>query len=57
MITGSQQGVYVDATSAVGAGSSQNCIEDNTTYGVNTANPAGAPFLTSRPAACDPAGS
>lgn len=90
VITGSQQGVYVDATSAVGASSSHNCIEGNTTYGVNTANPAGAPFadnwwgdasgprhtanpagagdwvsddvaftpfLTSRPAVCEPAAS
>jgi hypothetical protein len=43
VIAGNQQGVYIDGTSAVG-GSSQNCINGNSTYGVNNANSASAPF-------------
>jgi len=44
VIGGNQQGVYIDATSAVASGSSQNCIAGNVIYGVNNENAVSAPF-------------
>jgi len=44
VIAGNQQGVYIDATSAVASDSSQNCIAGNVIYGVNNENAVSAPF-------------
>jgi hypothetical protein len=44
VIGGNQQGIYIDATSGVASGSSQNCINGNSIYGVNNANTVSAPL-------------
>jgi len=44
VIAGNEQGVYIDETSAVAGGSSQNCIGPNFIYGVNNATGVSAPF-------------
>jgi hypothetical protein len=44
VIAGNLQGIYIDETSTVGSGSSQNCINGNPTYGVHNLNTVSAPF-------------